>query len=100
MYIAMNRFKIVPKKEAEFESIWRTRDTHLENVPGFISFHLIKGRSEETHTLYASHTTWQSEENFRAWTKSEEFRKAHKNAGGHGNLYIGHPDFEGFEVIL
>ena len=100
MYIAMNRFKIIPKKESEFEAIWRTRDTLLENVPGFISFHLIKGPSDETHTLYASHTTWQSEEHFRAWTKSEEFRKVHKNAGAHGDLYIGHPDFEGFKVIL
>ena len=100
MFIAMNRFKIVPKKEVEFESIWRTRDTHLENVPGFISFHLIKGPTGETHTLYASHTTWQSETHFMAWTKSVEFRKAHKNAGAHTDLYIGHPDFEGFEVIL
>ena len=100
MYIAMNRFKIIPKKESEFEEIWRTRNTHLENVPGFISFNLLKGPSDETHTLYASHTTWQSEEKFQAWTKSEEFRKAHKNAGAHGDLYLGHPNFEGFKVIL
>ena len=43
MYIAMNRFKIVPGKEDEFEKVWRERDTHLSEVPGFKEFHLVKG---------------------------------------------------------
>ena len=43
MFIAMNRFKIVPGKENEFENVWRERDTHLSNVPGFKEFHLVKG---------------------------------------------------------
>ena len=41
MYIAMNRFKIVPGREADFEKIWKERDTHLDNVPGFLEFHLV-----------------------------------------------------------
>ena len=54
----MNRFKIVPGREQDFEKIWKERDTHLESVPGFKGFHLVKGKKEETHTLYASHSTW------------------------------------------
>ena len=42
MYIAMNRFKIVLGREIEFENIWRQRDTHLKDVPGFEKFNLIK----------------------------------------------------------
>ena len=34
------------------------------------------------------------------WTKSEAFKLAHKNAGQHKNLYLGAPNFEGFEVVL
>ena len=34
MYIAMNRFKIDPGRENDFEKIWKERDTHLEGVPG------------------------------------------------------------------
>ena len=41
MYIAMNRFRIVLGRENEFESIWKNRDTHLEDVPGFINLSLI-----------------------------------------------------------
>ena len=33
MFIAMNRFKIVPGKENEFERVWKERDTHLSKVP-------------------------------------------------------------------
>ena len=57
-FIAMNRFKIVPNREKDFENIWKNRETHLNDVSGFIEFHLVKGNSEETHTVYASHSTW------------------------------------------
>jgi len=100
MYIAMNRFKIVPGRENDFEKIWKERDSHLESVPGFREFHLVKGKKEETHTLYASHSTWRSEDDFLIWTKSDEFRQAHKGAGEHSDVYLGHPEFEGFEVII
>ena len=38
MFIAMNRFQIKIGKEGDFEEVWRSRDTHLENVPGFLNF--------------------------------------------------------------
>ena len=41
MYLAMNRFKIVKGREADFEKIWRERDTQLEEVDGFETFSLI-----------------------------------------------------------
>ena len=100
MYIAMNRFKIVIGREKDFERIWKDRETHLDDVSGFIEFHLVKGRTEETHTLYASHSTWKSQDDFVNWTKSEAFRQAHKRAGEHSDIYLGHPIFEGFEVVV
>ena len=42
MYIAMNKFKIILGREDDFEKIWKKRDTHLDNVKGFIRFNLIK----------------------------------------------------------
>jgi heme-degrading monooxygenase HmoA len=100
MFIAMNRFQIVPGEEEAFETVWKTRDSHLNGVPGFVEFHLLRGPSAEDHTLYASHSVWNSREDFEAWTRSENFRKAHANAGGNKPLYLGHPRFEGFEVAL
>jgi len=99
MYIAMNRFKIVIGREKDFERIWKERESHLEDVPGFLEFHLIKGKTEETYTLYASHSTWKSQADFFNWTKSKSFRQTHKGAGEHSGIYLGHPVFEGFAVI-
>ena len=99
MFIAMNRFRVLPGSEAAFEDVWLSRDTHLGGVPGFIEFHLLRGPKAEDHTLYSSHTLWASREAFEAWTKSEAFRAAHRGAGENKPLYAGHPQFEGFEVL-
>ena len=96
----MNRFKIVKGKESEFENVWKNRETHLAEVPGFKNFNLVKGDASEDHTLYASHSIWETKEDFWNWTKSEAFRLEHKDAGKHRDLYIGPPNFEGFEKVL
>jgi heme-degrading monooxygenase HmoA len=99
MFIAMNRFKVLPGEESAFEDVWLSRDTFLAGVPGFTSFHLLRGPKLEDHTLYSSHTVWASKAAFEAWTKSEAFRKAHAGAGSNKPMYMGHPNFEGFEVL-
>lgn len=99
MFIAMNRFRIRKGQEAEFERIWRERDSHLKDVPGFVEFALLKGPEHDDHTLYASHTVWRSGEDFQAWTTSDAFRKAHASAGSSRDVYLGPPQFEGFEAV-
>jgi heme-degrading monooxygenase HmoA len=99
MFIAMNRFRVLRGQETAFEGVWLERDTHLAGVPGFVAFHLLRGPESDDHTLFSSHTIWRSRGDFEAWTRSEAFRAAHKDAGGNRPLYLGHPQFEGFEVI-
>jgi heme-degrading monooxygenase HmoA len=100
MFIAMNRFKVVKGQEKAFETVWSSRKTRLDEMEGFMAFHLLKGPERDDHMLYSSHTTWASRENFLAWTRSEQFRESHKGAGHHQGLYLGHPEFEGFEPVL
>jgi heme-degrading monooxygenase HmoA len=99
MFIAMNRFKVIPTLQEDFEGVWTARDTQLPDVPGFIEFHLLRGPEREDHVLYSSHTIWRSRADFEAWTRSEAFRLAHQSAGQYRPLYLGHPEFEGFEII-
>ena len=40
------------------------------------------------------------EADFENWKRSEAFRKAHSGGGEHQGIYLGHPEFEGFEVIF
>jgi heme-degrading monooxygenase HmoA len=99
MFIAMNRFKVRNGSEKDFEKVWLTRESHLEEAPGFIAFHLLKGPKKDDHVLYASHSLWRSEADFLAWTRSDAFRKAHAGAGGNKPLYLGHPELETFTVL-
>ena len=101
MFFAMNRFKVRRGCEQEFEAVWKNRNSTLAEMEGFKSFHLLKGpaNEEEGYTLYASHSVWQSRDAFLSWTKSQNFRDAHKNAGDHKPAYIGAPVFEGFEAV-
>lgn len=101
MFIAMNRFQVRRDAEQAFEAIWRTRESYLSEMPGFVEFNLLKGPVADDHTLYATHTTWIDMAAFEAWTTSDQFRRSHTRAGNDTgqSLYLGHPRFEGFEVI-
>ena len=100
MYIAMNRFTVSEGREPDFERTWRERDTHLDEVPGFEGFHLLRGATDEGTTLFASHTLWATPEAFTAWTESEAFRKAHAGARMPEGVIVGPPRFEGFSIVL
>lgn len=102
MYIAMNRFKVKTDRTADFEEMWRSRDSYLHEMDGFKSFHLLKGPEQEDHVLYSSHTMWDSYQCFEDWTKSAAFKKAHHAGAGRSSepATIGPPQFEGFESVL
>jgi Antibiotic biosynthesis monooxygenase len=51
MFIAMNRFRVTKGSEAAFEHVWLSRDSHLDKVPGFIEFHLLKGPEAEAYPV-------------------------------------------------
>ena len=86
MFIAMNAFRVVKGREADFEAQWRNRQSYLQGVPGFIQFALLKGEGEGE---YISHTIWRDREAFEAWTRSPAFaaglsrRPARRAAAAH-----------------
>jgi len=100
MYVAMNRFKILTDGETEFIEHWRRRDSHLNGVPGFLSFNLLRGPVTDEYVLFASHSIWESEQAFLDWTHSDAFRMAHAGAKSTRRLYLEPPRFEGFAAVL
>ena len=69
-------------------------------MTGFVEFHLLKGpEARRPYALFLSHRLAE-QGGFEAWTKSEQFRRAHQSAGNDAMppLYIEHPKFEGFQV--
>jgi heme-degrading monooxygenase HmoA len=100
MYVAMNRFRVVPGKEQAFIDVWKNRDSQLKEAPGFKEFKLLQGCTNPEFTLFASHVIWDSEEHFDTWVKSEAFQKSHASAGSRKEMYVGPPQFEGFKAVL
>jgi heme-degrading monooxygenase HmoA len=100
VFIAMNRFRIASGREDDFETMWRERESYLEDEPGFQEFHLLRGPETDGGTLFASHTVWDSREAFDAWTNSESFKKSHARARAPEGTHLGPPQFEGFEVVV
>lgn len=97
MYVTMNRFHVREGREREFEEMWRTRDSHLAEVEGFVEFRFLRGPEGE----YISHTTWESEEAFERWVGSEAFRKAHARAAGTPQDFFRAPGgLTCYEVVL
>ena len=104
MYLAMNRFQVNEGREEDFIEVWRSRESFLNEVPGFTSFNLLRGKKEDGITLFSSHSVWESQMAFEDWTHSDAFRKAHAGAGkmseGAKTMYAGPPKLELFEAVL
>ena len=96
MFVAMNNFKVASGKEAEFERVWRERESYLKDVPGFLQFCLLRA---ETPGEYISHSTWESREAFVAWTQSEAFVQGHRQGSLMGVLE-GPPHLRTYEAVL
>ena len=90
----MNRFSIRPERADEFERAWRTRETHLRDVPGVLSFQLLRKGAE-----FISLSFWRDQETFRDWTQGEAFRKAHADSSTK-DMHERGPRFSGWDVVL
>lgn len=105
-FIAMNRFKVRLGSEEDFETIWKERESRLNQMNGFQEFRMLKGPAQDDHVLYASHVIWETREDFEAWTSSDQFKASHKPSGDNKgarsamSALMGPPSFEGFETVL
>jgi heme-degrading monooxygenase HmoA len=69
VYVAMNRFTVLPGKEEAFERRWAERESKLENMDGFLTFLLLRRdalKAEDGYN-YSTLTVWRSKEDFQAW---------------------------------
>lgn len=81
-FVANNVFKVKKEGCQQFEEIWKNRESNLKDNPGFVRFALLKGDEEGE---YISQSTWASRQDFKNWTQSQSFSKAHgKSEGAHG----------------
>jgi len=97
MFVAMNNFKVVPGKEEDFEQIWKTRESHLKGVPGFVRFALLRA---DAAGEYISHSTWADRDAFTAWTQSEAFTAGHRQGGSLMGVLEGPPAVKLYDAVI
>ena len=91
MIVVTNRIPVAEGFEEDFENRFRNRAHLIDKSPGFVKNTILRpirrrfdhatGAWVETQErgYYLVQTTWESEEDFWNWTKSESFRAAHSN---------------------
>lgn len=76
MFMAENRLEL--KKGSAEETVHRFYDRQgIENIKGFKD--MLVTVTQETVDEVKILTVWDSEESFKSWLKSDEFKEAHKN---------------------
>ena len=87
LFAAMNRFKVKPGKEAEFEKQWASRESELKEFPGFTTFLLLRrdAVNPDDGYNYSTYTVWENREAFDNWRANNKKHSARE----------GEPLFEG-----
>jgi len=98
-YIAMNNFQVAAAQAELFEERWRRRRSYLQDVPGFETFQLLRGETQDGVIHYVSHSTWASHQAFIDWTHSESFVQAHRGEPLPKGMVQGPPHLECFHVV-
>lgn len=76
MFVAINYITCTDAYRERFESLFVTRAKAIDRMPGFINMQVLRPNDEKGDYLIISH--WDSEEQFKTWTKSDEFIEGHK----------------------
>jgi len=77
MYIVTNRVAVAPDWRDVFEQRFRQRAGQIEKQNGFVRMEIM--RPEDDDSPFLVMTAWESEQAFKDWVGSEDFKLAHQN---------------------
>jgi heme oxygenase (mycobilin-producing) len=98
MITVANRIPVNSEYHEAFEARFQERAGLVEKMPGFIAFQMLRPTAPDTP--YIVLTFWESQEAYRAWVDSDEFKQSHNSSGSlPREAYRGRPDLEVHEVI-
>lgn len=99
MIVVCNRIPVNPDHAEAFEERFADRASLVDGMPGFISFQLL--RPSKKNDPYVVMTFWESHNDFKNWTESDEFKQGHANSGTlPQDTFLGHPKLETYDVIM
>lgn len=79
MFVAVNYITCREDYQERFEELFRSRVGAIDSMPGFVRMQVLRPReSGAERTAYLVVSEWDSETDFKRWTKSEAFEKGHR----------------------
>lgn len=103
-FVAINFITCQPDYVQRFEELFTSRAHAIDRLPGFRRMQVLKPQEPEGKYLVIS--WWDSEEHFKAWTRSPEFLEGHKRgfedmarARAEGRTPPMHSEFRCYEVL-
>jgi heme-degrading monooxygenase HmoA len=103
-FVAINYITCKPHYRNRFEELFATRAHAIDRLPGFKHMNVLKPNVDEDNYLIVSY--WDSEADFKAWTRSPEFLEGHKRgfedlrlAKERGEEMPMHSDFKTYTVL-
>lgn len=82
VFVSMNRFSVAQGREKEFEQRWANRESHLNGLPGFRYFQLLRrDQTPDDDCNYISMAVWDDRAAFDNWKNGEGFKQAHGGGG-------------------
>lgn len=76
MFVAINYISCKEDYKLRFEELFSTRAKAIDLMPGFKFMEVLRPSDGQGEYLIVSH--WESEEQFKEWTKSPAFKEGHK----------------------
>jgi heme-degrading monooxygenase HmoA len=75
MFVAINFISCADGYRERFEELFRTRAGAIDSMPGFQRLKVLRPHDRSEYLIMSE---WDSEEHFKAWTKSEAFVEGHR----------------------
>lgn len=75
-FVAINYIQCDAHYAERFETLFATRAHAIDRLQGFKSMQVLRPSNQSDEYLIVSQ--WESEADFKAWTKSPEFLEGHK----------------------
>ncbi|MCI0714216.1 MAG: antibiotic biosynthesis monooxygenase [Chloroflexi bacterium] len=97
MIAVSNRILVHPEFHELFEQRFAERESHLDDMDGFISFQILRPVKEDDP--YVVMTVWENMEAFNNWTNSDQFRQQHSKQQLPPEAFLAKPKLEIAEII-
>ncbi len=81
MFVVTNTLRVPSEHAGHIEQAFAGSAEHMKQVEGCLGFQLLREAKGDGEPVFIAMTTWKDEPSFKEWMKSDDFRRAHANAG-------------------